>query len=370
MSKIKEIVKNITCKIPVIKNQVGSENPVRAQMEKMARSRPFDIALETYSRCNSRCVFCAYRKVRRKKELMPMELFEKICNEYVAMGGGSFGFAPLLADPLLDPFLLDRMRLARKWHPAIRMYLFTNAIQFSRFSDEDILFILDSIEGMNISLSALSRDDYIKMFQVDKYDAVMNTMDRINRLIKKVEFPPDIVLHMRTSQKEATLESQSYKKLVDMGFNCGDVADIFSNWGGIIEENELPEGTQLLSPDNSQATIACLIPMLSLTITADGNVLACGCFDAAMEHVVGNVGSETLEEIWRGDKFKSFRESFKKNRIAEICRTCAQYTPYRDVFSQPAFDGFKPEVHSFWSTLHHQRPYSHSIVNKKDFRYF
>ena len=370
MNKIKQIAQQIAHKIPVVKNRIGCEDTVRSQMERMARSRPFDIALETYSRCNSRCVFCAYRKVRRKKELMSMELFEKICNEYVDMGGGSFGFAPLLADPLLDPYLMDRMRLARKWHPAIRMYFFTNAIQFGRFSDEDILYILDSIEGMNISLSVLSRDDYKKMFQVNKYDAVMNTMDRINRLIKKVDFPPDIVLHIRTSQKEATLGSEPYKKLVDMGFDCGDVADIFSNWGGIIEKEELPDGTRLLSPDNGQAEIACLIPMISLTITADGNVLACGCFDAEMEHVVGNVGTETLEEIWQGEKLKLFRESFERRRIAQICRTCAHYTPYRDIFSQSAFAGFRPEIHSFWSSLHYQRPYSHGIIHKKDFRYF
>lgn len=404
MSTVKKIVKNIAYKVPVLKEKLGAakvlseenkklvqtqesliqerdhlinalsdyRNKTKEEMMKIAFERPFDIALETFTRCNSRCVFCAYRKVRRKKELMPMDLFEKICSEYVEMGGGALGFAPLLADPLLDPYLLDRIRRARKWHPAIRMYIFTNAIQFSRYSDEKILLILDSIEGMNISLSMLSREDYKKMFQVDKYDAVMNTLRRINRLSKEVEFAPDIYLHARTSRQKETLESETFKRLVDMGFLCGDVSDIFTDWGGIIKKEEMPEGTQLLSQDNRQAGIdvPCLIPMVSLTISANGDVLACGCFDADMANIVGNIGQETLHEIWHGENLKTFRESFSKKQLADICVTCAHYTSIRDTFSQPFFIGFNPREHSFWASLYHKKTYKTKIVDKTNFRYY
>jgi radical SAM protein with 4Fe4S-binding SPASM domain len=395
MSSVKNIAKKIVYRIPILKDHARSikwffegrfktikernelleeladyKESTIEQMEKIAFARPLDIALETYTRCNSRCAFCAYRKLKRKKELMSMGLFEKICTEYMEMGGGTIGFAPLMSDPLLDPLLLDRMRLARKWHPAIRMHMFTNAIQFNRFTDKDILFVLDSIEGLNISLSVLSREDYKKMFQVDKYDAVLNTLQRIHRLKNEIEFPPDIALHIRTSQKEATLQSENYKKFVDMGFGCEDVADHFSDWGGVIKPEDLPEGATLSTHVNKQATFACLIPMISLTISANGDVVACGCFDGKMEHLVGNAGSETLQEIWQGDALKAFRDAFEKKQFPEICVTCSQYMPYRGFFALPSFIGFNPGIHSFWATLYSQRPYSPNIINKKNFRYF
>ena len=404
MEKVKQVAKKIANRVPVLKDQMKKvrvlqeekerllqenerlsktqdnlideldsyKNCTIDQMEKMAVERPFDIAIETYTRCNSKCVFCAYRKVRRKKELMSMELFEKICRDYVGIGGGPLGFAPLLADPLIDPFLMDRIRLARKWHPSIRMYIFTNAIQLSRYSDEDILFVLDSIGGMNISLSVLSREEYKKMFQVDKYDAVMKNIQRIHRLSREIDSPPDIYFHVRTSRVKESLESETYKKFIDMGLNCGDITDVFTDWGGIIKEEDLPEGTQLLTRDNSRAGIEvpCLIPMVSLTISANGDVLACGCFDAGMENIIGNVGRETLHEIWHGDKLKAFRESFRKKQLAEICISCAQYTAYRNIFSLPFFIGFTPQSHSFWASLYHKKPYGTNIMNKKEFRFY
>jgi 2-iminoacetate synthase ThiH len=92
MSSVKNIAKKIVYRIPILKDHARSikwffegrfetikernelleeladyKESTIEQMEKIAFARPLDIALETYTRCNSRCAFCAYRKLKRKK---------------------------------------------------------------------------------------------------------------------------------------------------------------------------------------------------------------------------------------------------------------------------------------------------------------
>ena len=316
-------------------------------MEEIASRRPIQITLETHSNCNARCVFCARRKIQPTNQTLPMPLFEKVCREYEEMGGGSLGFSPLISDPLLDPYLLERIKLVKEKFPSIKTNFFTNAIGFPKFSDEEISFILSTVQHINISIGGFNRDDYKAMFGVDCFEKVWKSLERLSSLRQNLKSPCSLNLHIRTHRKNEVIQSPKLKELLDMGYACGDILDEFSNWGGLVTQDDLPQGAKLIETDNTHCSTPCLIPMMNLLIMPDGSALACACMDANEVLNVGDVTQSSLKEIWTGEKMRSLRDSFRNKNLPNICKKCSYYTPYDDVFSSPGLKNYQPSE-SFW----------------------
>src|SRR5678816_2899265 len=59
---------------------------IRSRLEELRRL-PRGLHVEGTNVCNAACVFCAYPQMERKKQTMPMETFERVVRQYLAMGG-------------------------------------------------------------------------------------------------------------------------------------------------------------------------------------------------------------------------------------------------------------------------------------------
>jgi MoaA/NifB/PqqE/SkfB family radical SAM enzyme len=128
------------------------EDEAAAHMEALVEARPIQVNIETTTLCNARCTFCAYPKVSRPKSVMTMDVFEQICRDFEALGGGLLGLSPMMSDPLVDPFVVDRIRLVNEKFPTIRLHMFTNLIGLSRFLDDEVLLLLRSLRHINVSI--------------------------------------------------------------------------------------------------------------------------------------------------------------------------------------------------------------------------
>jgi radical SAM protein with 4Fe4S-binding SPASM domain len=61
-----------------------------------------------------------------------------------------------------------------------------------------------------------------------------------------------------------------------------------------------------------------------MVINTDGSVVPC-CYDLYNKHILGNVFEEKLKDIWKGEKYRAFRERIKKDRKKiEICNICPE----------------------------------------------
>jgi len=304
--------------------------------------RPIMLNLETYSVCNAKCVFCARRKLPQSKELMPMDLFKRICSEYKAMGGGYLGFSPLLADPLLDPLLLERIGIIRESFPTVSAHLFTNGIAFQKFSDDQLIEILTGLKYINISLGGLDKDSYKIMMGVDQFKTVWESLGRLSRINQKLGGVCKLTLHIRTHQIRETIKSPALVKLRESGYECSDIMNAFSSWDGLINQEDLPKGATLIKRNNSGCKIPCLIPMSYMTVMPDGRVLACGCIDAKESTRIGHLDNSTLMEIWQGPELKALRDSFISGNLYPVCKHCGYYKNYEVMFSQRGFKNFDP----------------------------
>ena len=68
----------------------------------------------------------------------------------------------------------------------------------------------------------------------------------------------------------------------------------------------------------------CLRMWTSAVITCDGDVVPC-CYDKNGLHTMGNINETSFREIWRGEKYQSFREKVMRDRkLIDLCSTCPE----------------------------------------------
>ena len=146
------------------------------------------------------------------------------------------------------------------------------------------------------------------------------------------------------------VNSPELKELINLGYQCNDILDYFSDWGGLVTAEDLPEGTNLIKQDNRKCKVPCLIPMTYMTIMPDGRVLGCGCMDGKEDTYVGNLNKSGLQEIWKGKEFTELRNSFKEGRLYPLCHTCSFYREYEDFFCRPGLKDFDPSK-NFWECI-------------------
>ena len=78
-----------------------------------------------------------------------------------------------------------------------------------------------------------------------------------------------------------------------------------------------------MKPGGSPAR-GCMRMWTSSVITTDGDVVPC-CYDKNGLHVMGNLENQTFPEIWRGEKYRSFRDKVMMSRsLLNICNGCPE----------------------------------------------
>lgn len=61
-------------------------------------------------------------------------------------------------------------------------------------------------------------------------------------------------------------------------------------------------------------------------ITWDGLVVPC-CFDKDATHRFGDVSTQHFKEVWKGERYNSFRQAILKSRKEiDICTNCTEGT--------------------------------------------
>jgi radical SAM protein with 4Fe4S-binding SPASM domain len=306
----------------------------------LAANCPLELGFELTTLCNSHCTFCAHSKLKRPKGVLSMDLFLRVCHEYADMGGRMIALSAVASEPLVDPHYLDRLRLVEQNFPTFRPHTFTNAIGLSRYSDDDLRLMLRHLSHLDISIGGLTAPGYMLMFGVDRFDLVWAQLERLAQLRREHGGCP-INIHIRTTNTDEVRKHPRLAVLRDMGFQCNDISASFSDWGGLVQSSDLPPGAQVHTWDNRSVTRPCLMPMYYPMVLPDGRVSACACFATDDSLIMGDLGKQSLSQIWTGVNFRRFRQTFRNGILERLCRTCSSYRPYTDVFSQPQFKDFK-----------------------------
>jgi MoaA/NifB/PqqE/SkfB family radical SAM enzyme len=275
---------------------------------------PSVMMIENTNHCNAKCVMCPRELLSRKRGFMDLGLFEKIIREVSGQKRQPVTHLHGFGEPMLDKLLPERIRIA-KAYGIKQTYIVSNASLLSPEMSREI--IAAGLDKMKISFYGTDEESYNStMKHLDFRATLQNIKDflriraamgrRNPRLI--VQYLPNETNRARTGEFRALWEPLIDKKAGD----CLNISTLH-NYGGGRDYN--PMGTKIVS--------VCYFPWTSMSVLWDGRVVTC-CMDSNGLQVLGNLNSQTVEEVWTGAVLKGVRDDFGKLRYDAypVCRSC------------------------------------------------
>lgn len=255
-----------------------------------------------------------------------------------------------MSDPLADNIVIKRIKRILLSRYNFWPHMFTNAIGLSKLSEEEMETVA-SLKNINISMGGPDRDAYKQMYNVDKYDSVVRGILSLHAAKQRINSEIKIAIHFRVIDPERLRNSDLYRLFIDLGLECRDISNSFSTFGGVVKQSDVPQGVNILTGQNSDVVIDCVIPHSEYTICPNGDVVACGCFDAHLTTVVGNLYNSSIVDIWKNKLYTDFRHGFSNKSVPDICLTCGNYIPLPSIFSNEGLTNYDPHGETFWHFL-------------------
>jgi radical SAM protein with 4Fe4S-binding SPASM domain len=305
----------------VLKDLVGRALP--GEDREIFELRPFGLQLEFTNLCNANCVFCPYELQTRPHETMSDAVFEKAVADFVAIGGGSVDLTPAVGDALIHPKFVERVKHLRSFPQIDRITLTTNAILLDRHGVADVLEA--GLSRINISVAGFDAEMYQRIYRNPGYAKVRRNIEQLLALNAERAEPIPIFLCLRPDRPWKEVSRQPEFEALLKYRPQVEYIQVFSRSGGLMDT--LPEGMQHAEPMLRQRSAPCAMTYSGLMVRSDGKVQICACESSvnAPELIVGDIGTETLLEIWTGERVRALRNSFGDGTLNPNCSRCDYY---------------------------------------------
>ena len=289
------------------------------------------VNLETTNICNSKCVFCHYPIMERKKEPMSMELFKKTVDQMASSGADDISFCVTMGDPLLDPHLFERARYVNAMAKPRNLGFLTTLQWLHRWNLDEYLSLFKWVQ---ISTSLAGPKSYQKFFGVDLYDKMIRNLETLLVRNKELGNPMQVSFSLKPIDEtyENIIQHPDFiriSKLTDINLSKlahDSLTVVLDDWAGAVD---LPEYLKArLGRLQPRAFLPCRLLYQSLAVSSNGNVSPCTCrdYESNSELIIGNLKQDGLMDLWNGEKLRTLRENWSKNnQVPPTCKTCRYY---------------------------------------------
>ena len=275
---------------------------------------PTVLMIENTNHCNAECVMCPRDTLSRKRGFMDFGLFEKIMKEVSSVRRKPVTHLHGFGEPLLDKLLAERIQLA-KTCGIKHTYIVTNASLLFPETSRKIIGV--GLDKMKISFYGTDEESYnttmkrlnfkVTFQNITEFLRIRKDMKRGNpRLI--LQYLPNETNHAKTEEFKALWSSLIDTKVGD----CLNVSSLH-NYGGGRAYNHL--GKKIVS--------VCYFPWTSMSVLWDGRVVTC-CMDSNGVQVLGDLNSQSIQEVWNGPVLSGVRDNFSKFDYSNypVCLSC------------------------------------------------
>jgi radical SAM protein with 4Fe4S-binding SPASM domain len=289
---------------------------------------PISISVEPTTSCNLRCPECpsGLRSFTRPTGMMKKELFESIVDQLPELSYLIFYFQ---GEPFLHTSLLDMIRYAssKKIYTATS----TNA---HFLNDESARQTVESgLDRLIISIDGTTQEVYQSYRVGGKLDKVIEgTKSILNWKQKLKSKTPHVIFQflvvkpnehqieeVKTLAKQLGVDEVKLKTAQVYDFQNG--SDLIPSIDKYARYKKNESGSYSIKNNLSDE---CWKMWHSCVITWDGKIVPC-CFDKDARFVMGDLTKNSFEEIWKGAKYDSFRNTlFTARSSIEMCRNCTE----------------------------------------------
>ncbi|MGD0229660.1 MAG: radical SAM/SPASM domain-containing protein [Syntrophorhabdales bacterium] len=308
-----------------IKPRIELQNRTRLE-EVIPLSTPFVLFVDPSDICNFHCKFCPTgsrpptRKRGRKPGLMDFDLYRKIIDD---LGDLERPLKVLRlykdGEPLMHPLFADMIRYAKERACALQIDTTTNGSLLN--PKRNLELISAGLDRINISVNGVSRETY------ERFTGYRLDFDRLVDNIRHLyEHKGDCVICIKTVGD--VLSEGEKERFFDI---FGDIADRISieyvapcwpnfDMNGVSVNSEVG----IYGQDIGRVEV-CPYIFYSLSVNSDGTASLC-FLDWSRDLIVGDVRSQTLQEIWNGEALLAHRRThlMKRRRENAMCADCGQ----------------------------------------------
>jgi len=275
---------------------------------------PSVLMIENTNHCNAECVMCPRERLSRKRGFMDLGLFERLIREVSASRRKPVVHLHGFGEPLLDALLPERIRLAKAC--GIRhTYIVSNASLLSPETSRQL--IVAGLDKMKISFYGADEESYNSTMRRLDFKVTFQNIKDFLRIRKEMQRGnPRLLLQYlptETNRDQADAFRILWEPLIDR--RAGDRLNVATlhNYGGGRGYN----------PVENKIVSVCYFPWTSLSVLWDGRAVTC-CMDSDGVQVLGDLNSQTVQEVWTGPTLTRVRDNFRNFRYGAypVCQSC------------------------------------------------
>lgn len=277
---------------------------------------PRRILFEMTSKCNYFCKMCPQQNLKRPREHMDKDLYNKVVDDI-----DKFGVEGLwiyhLGESLLHPNFKEIIEHLKTKQNLGVIWLSTNG-EFCDEKNRNTL-INSNIDWINYSANATTEETYYKVIGKNSFKVVKENLDEFYKLknnqpLKKPFLRVQMIEQESTKHEVDDFIKAHYKKASITSINMLEHTSVKGNDFGIEQRKREPLKSCLRISRND-----CLI-------NSNGVVTLCDEFYNC-ELNLGNIKEQPLAEIWNSTQRKEILKLNEEGRMSEfeLCKNCADY---------------------------------------------
>lgn len=286
------------------------ENPKMGILEKL----PLQIDVWASDVCNLKCPMCVRNQSGHKSGFMPPEIIEKVLAEAKDKGLYAFNLGGL-GEPMLLPKFFDYI-IKAKAAGVVDVNVHTNGTRLEPNANR--LIIESGLDRLIVSLDAVTKETYEKI--------------RIGASFDKVYAGLKDLIKQKTDSKSSTPDIKL--NIIDMG-DADEIKQFIDYWQSQVDRIsilpfvEFDENGRELAKDYANRqypdNFVCAWLWQRLSVMRDGKVHACFRDISVRSEIVGDLATQSIEEIWQGEKMTALRKLHLAGKYRE-CGMC-EYCP-------------------------------------------
>jgi radical SAM protein with 4Fe4S-binding SPASM domain len=295
------------------------------------RGLPISVSIEPTTSCNLRCPECpsGLRSFTRPTGMLNDVLFRNVIDQLApSLTYLTFYFQ---GEPYLNPKFLEMVQYAST--KGIYTSTSTNA---HYLTDENARATVESgLDRLIISIDGTSQETYQSYRVGGSMQRVLEGTENIIKWKRALKsHTPHVVFQFLVVKPNEHEVPQVYDLAQKFGVDqvvlkTAQIYD-YENGSPLIPENE--KYSRYSKVDGGGYRIKnhllneCWKMWHSCVITWDGKVVPC-CFDKDASHTLGDITTQSFENLWRSDRYNAFRQSLLKSRSEiDICKNCTEGT--------------------------------------------
>jgi len=302
-----------------IERQIAAFRSYRKR-ELKPRQFPLRVWVEPTARCNLRCGYCPNLILAKsEKGLMEFDLYKKIVDQLSgrALDINLFHRGESLMHPQLDRFIEYACQ------KGLYTRLHTNATLLTDEISERI--IQAGLDWISFSFDGYDKEVYERNRVLGRYERVVGNIRQFLSIKRQLKLrrPFAVLQTMEIGYEHLPPEQVAEKRRRFRAQFAGlplnrFVVRIPHNWAGSIKNFTVDQ----LRAAGYQYTV-CTFPWYAMVILSDGRVSPCPQ-DFMAEMIMGDLRTQTIEEVWRGMELRRLREDLghKCQPTTRACLEC------------------------------------------------